>query len=117
MLRSSRHPASGALIGVGAIQGVVGVLGWTLYGLNFGALDWIITFSFSAYIVLGIVARWLPIPASLVATVLYSAFLGFQAYRNPDLITAGLVFKVPIVVLLLVAVVFSFGQRSPAEEP
>jgi hypothetical protein len=112
-IRRDKNITASALFGVAAIQVIVGAIGWFLYGGELGLLDWIITFSGGIYIALGIAARWLRLPAAIIGAVLYLAFLGLQASQGMELLMAGLIFKVPVVVLLLVAVGSAF-RRQPA---
>src|SRR5881396_2996682 len=106
-IRKDNNPTASALFGVAAIQGMVGVFGW---------LDWVITFSAAIYIALGIAARWVRLPAALIGVGLYAAFLAFQALRSVGLLMSGFIFKIPVVVLLLIAVVFAL-RRSSAARP
>ncbi|MCK6500915.1 MAG: hypothetical protein L6Q38_15670 [Nitrospira sp.] len=106
-----------ALFGVAAIQILIGSIGYFLYSGEMGLLDRIISFSGVFYIVLGIMARWARLPSAIVGAVLYAAFLAFQASRSMDLLMTGLVFKIPIVVLLVVAVLFALkGPPTSSRE-
>ena len=78
-------------------------MGWLMYSPQFGWLDWIITVSGAIYLGLALAARWMRLPASLIGTGLYGAYLGYQALNNIDLLWRGWIIKVPIVILLLVA--------------
>jgi len=62
--------------------------------------------------VLGIVARWKPLFAALTGTVLYALFLAFQAMRSIELLKSGLIIKIPIVILLIVAVIDALKRSS-----
>lgn len=112
-IRRDKNVTASALFGVAAVQILLGSIGYLLYSSEMGLLDRIISFSGFFYILLGIVARWARLPAAVVGAVLYAAFLAFQASRSMDLLMTGLVFKVPIVVLLVLAVVFAL-MRPPA---
>jgi len=111
-IRSDKNVTATALFGVAAIQILVGAMGWFLYSPQFEFLDWVITFSGLVYVALAIAARWVRLPAALIGAILYAAFLAFQASTSADLLMVGLVFKIPIVILLVVAVVFAL-RRPP----
>ena len=108
-----KNATASALLGVAAIQIVVGFLGWSVYRDRFGWLDWVIMFSGAIYIVLSIAARWARLPAAVVGAALYATFLLFQASRSVDLLMTGLIFKIPVVILLLVAILSAL-RRSAA---
>jgi len=110
-IRRDKNVTASSLFGVAGIQILVGAIGWFLYSGELGLLDRIISFSGVIYIVLGIAARWFRLPAALIGAILYAAFLAFQASRSMDLLMAGLIFKIPVVILLVVAVIFAL--RSP----
>jgi len=112
-IRKDKNPTVSALLGVSAIQIVVGFLGWSVYRDSFGWLDWIIMFSGAIYIALSITARRLRLPSALIGAALYIGFLAFQAFRSADLLMTGLIFKVPIVILLLVAVASALRRLTP----
>ena len=116
MIKKDKHSVSAALFGVAAIQAVVGCFGWSIYGSNFSPIDWVITFSFAIFVVLAILARGARIPAAIIATALYGAFLAFQATISVDLLMMGLIFKVPNVILLLVALASAFKSTKPTEQ-
>ena len=112
-IRKDKNVTASALFGVAALQILVGGLGYFLYSGEMGLLDRIISFSGVFYIALGIAARWVRLPAAVVGAVLYAAFLAFQVSRSMDLLMTGLIFKIPVVILLVVAVVFAL-RRPPA---
>jgi hypothetical protein len=114
-IRKDKNPTASSLFGVAALQILVGAFGWYLYSANFGLLDWIITFSGVVYVVLGIVARWNPLPAALTGAILYSLFLAFQAMRSIGLLMSGLIIKIPIVILLIVAVIAALKRTPPTK--
>jgi hypothetical protein len=116
-LRKDKNPTASALLGVAAIQIVVGFLGWSVYRDSFGWLDWIIMFSGAIYIALSVAARWIRLSAALIGATLYAAFLVLQAWRSTDLLMSGLIFKVPVVLLLLVAVVSALKRALPLIHP
>ena len=111
-IRKDKNVTASALFGVAAIQIVIGAIGYFVYSGEMGLLDRIISFSGVFYIALGIAARWVRLPAALIGAVLYAAFLAFQASRSMDLLMTGLIFKIPVVILLIVAVVFVL-RRPP----
>jgi hypothetical protein len=115
-IHKDKNVTASALFGVAAIQILVGALGYFLYSGEMGLLDRIISFSGVFYIALGIAARWVRVPAAVIGAILYAAFLAFQASRSMDLLMAGLIFKIPVVILLIVAVVFALRRPPTGEE-
>lgn len=116
MIKKEKHPVSAALFGVGAIQGVVGLLGWWIHGPFFEPIDWVLTFSFVVFVALGFVARRAKIAGAVMGAIVYGVFLVFQACVSTELLMAGLVFKVPICILLVGGLVFAFkGIREPSQ--
>ena len=111
-IRTDKNVTSSALFGVAAIQILIGAFGYFLYSGEMGLFDRIISFSGVFYIALGIAARWVRLPAAVIGAVLYAAFLAFQASRSISLLTTGLIFKIPIVVLLVVAIISAL-KRPP----
>jgi hypothetical protein len=111
-----KHPVSSALFGVAAIQAVVGFLGWSIHSVDFAPIDWGITFSFVLFAVLALLARWARVLAAIIATALYGGFLLLQASVSIQLLTSGLIFKVPNVVLLLVALAFALKPKKPPRQ-
>ena len=116
MIRKDKHPVSAALFGVAAIQGVVGLFGWWIRGPFFEPIDWVITFSFALFVGLALLARRAKVAAAVTGIALYVLFLVFQAFVSAELLKAGLVFKVPICVLLVGALVFAFKQTTEPSE-
>ena len=116
-LRKDKNPTVSALLGVAAIQILVGFLGWSVYRDSFGWFDWIIMFSGAIYIALSVAARWIRLSAALIGAALYAAFLALQAFRGIDWLMSGLIFKVPVVLLLLVAVVSALQRSHPPGHP
>jgi len=114
-LRKDKNVTASALFGVAAVQILVGAIGYFLYSGEMGLLDRVISFSGVFYIALGIAARWVRLPAALIGALLYAAFLAFQASHSMDLLMTGLIFKIPVVILLIVAMVFAL-KRSPTGE-
>ena len=92
---------------------------WWLYSPEFGPLDWVVTFSFLIYIALGVWARWQPVAPTVIGLLLYALFLGWQALMRPDLLTVGLIFKIPIVLLLITALVLALrnGKQPSVGSP
>jgi hypothetical protein len=116
-IRRDKNVTASALFGVAAIQILVGAIGWGIHAGQLGFIDRIITFSGVIYIVLGIAARWARLPAALIGAVLYAAYLALQASRSIDLLMKGLIFKAPVVILLVLAVVFALRSSPvPASE-
>jgi hypothetical protein len=115
-IRKDKNVTASALFGVAAIQILIGAIGYFVYSGEMGLLDRIISFSGVFYIALGIAARWTRLPAALIGAVLYAAFLAFQASRSMDLLMAGLIFKIPVVILLIVAVEFALRRPPTGEE-
>lgn len=116
MIKQQKHPVSAALIGAGAIQGLISLLAWGIHGPNFELADWLIISIFAVFFGMGILARWVPLPAALLAAVVYGMFLTWQAQINVKLLTTGLIFKVPVVLLLLAALFFAFRLRRVVKQ-
>lgn len=116
MVRNERHPVSSSLFAVAAIQAVVGFFGWSIHSPNFAPIDWVITFSFAIFASLAILARWARLPAAVIATVIYGGFLVMQVSISMELLMTGLVFKTPVVLLLLVALGLAFKGRQTTEQ-
>ena len=114
----NKNATASALFGVAAIQVLVGGIGFFLYSGELRLLDKIIAFSGGIYIVLAVAARWVRLPAALIGGVLYAAYLVLQASRSMDLLMTDLIFKIPVVILLIVAVMFALRRPPvpPAEE-
>jgi hypothetical protein len=115
-IRKDKNVTVSALLGVAAIQILLGAIGYFVHSGEMGLLDRVISFSGVFYIALGIAARWVRLPAALIGAVLYAAFLALQASRSMDLLMAGLIFKIPVVILLIVAVVFALRRPPTGEE-
>lgn len=110
-IRRDKNTTASALFGVAVIQLLVGIGGWYLYSGQLGLFDRIVCFSGAFYILLGIAARWFRFPAALIGALLYAAFLAIQASQSVDLLMTGLIFKIPIVILLLLALISAL--RNP----
>lgn len=117
MTRTKRNHVPTALMGVAAIQAVVGGIGWAVYGPQFGPLDWAITLSFLVYAALSLWSRWQPIAASCTGSLIYGLFLAYQATLGTALLFTGLVFKGPIVLLLIASVVMATKSRISGPTP
>ena len=116
MIRKDKHPVSAALFGVAALQGVVGLFGWWIHGPFFEPIDWVITFSFGLFVGLALLARRAKVAAAVIGMGLYVVFLVFQGFVSAELLMTGLVFKVPICLLLVGAVVLAFKQTRELSE-
>ena len=111
-IRRDKNVTASALFGVAAIQILIGAMAYFVYSAELGLLDRVIAFSGAFYFALGIIARWVRLPAAVIGTVLYAAFLVFQGSRSVDLLMTGLIFKIPIIILLIAAVLFAL--RGPS---
>ena len=112
MIKKDKNPVSSALFGVAGIQAVVGLLAWSIHSPGFAPIDWAITFSFAIFAALAILARRTRVPAAIIAALLYGAFLALRATISLQLLTAGLIFKIPNIVLLVVALAFAFKSNK-----
>jgi len=112
-----RHHVSSALYGVAAIQALVGVIGWAIYAPRFTIADWVLTLSFLIFLVLAILARSLPRMSAVIAGTLYASFLLLQACTSVELLFRGMIFKVPIVLLLIIALTFAFKKNVDQNLP
>ena len=110
IIRKDKNVTASALFGVAAIQIFIAAIDWFLHGFQsdrFGWIDWIFPLSGVIYIALGIAARRIRLLAAIIGGVLYAAFF----VGTSDL---WFIFKIPVVILLLVAVVSAL-KRPPAE--
>lgn len=124
-MRKDTNPTASLLFAVAALQILVGVIGWFVHRLDadveelrwilysydrvqFGWLDWAITFSGVIFAALGIVARWARLPAALFGAGLYGAFLALHASEIARWPMTGLFIKIPVAILLLAAVASAF---------
>jgi hypothetical protein len=112
MIRKDKRPASSALFGVAAIAALGDSLKWLVWGPWFRPFDWVITFSFVLFTALAILARWRPISGTVIAALWYAAILVFEASDGIRVLLSGLVFKIPIVVFLLLALVLALTSRK-----
>jgi hypothetical protein len=115
---ADKNITASALFGVAAIQILVGAIGWFIFSAQLGWIDLIVSFSGPIYIALGIAAQHRRLPAALFGATLYAAFLGTQASQSTELLMTGLIFKVPVLVLLALALVFAVkrSQSFPGAE-
>jgi len=113
-MRKERNWTAAALFGAALIQGMLGFVGWSMNGRSFAGLDWAFSWSGVIYLGLALAARWYRFSAALFAAALYAGFLALQMWHGVAALKSGLIFKVPIVALLLVAVVLGLRRRSAA---
>lgn len=117
-LQRDKNSTSSALFGVAAILILVGAFGWLLHRERFGWLDWVVTLSGGLYLALGVAARWARLPAALIGLAVFLALLGYQASLSMELLQSGLIIKLPVALLLVVALVFSvITKQGRATEP
>ena len=116
MIRKDKNPTASLLFGAAAIQCLIGLVGWSIYSNEFGWLDWVITFAFLIYVVLGLWARWAPVVPAFLGFLLYAVFLLAQACRSVELLKTGWLFKLPMVLVLTTALVcaLTFGRKGPS---
>ncbi len=104
IIRKDKNVTVSALFGVAAIQIFIAGIAWLLSG---GQIYWLFTFSAVIYIALGIAARWIRLPAAIIGSVFYAAFFA-------GISDLWIIFKIPVAILLLVAVVSAMNR--PAAE-
>jgi hypothetical protein len=116
MIRKDKRPTAALLFGVAVIQFLLSVLGWSIYGVSFTWHDWLVTFGFVAYALLGVWACWTPVAPAVIGLLLYTTFLSVQGYRDLELLKCGWEFKAPMLLMLLIAAVAAFatGQTEPS---
>jgi hypothetical protein len=105
--------ASSVLFGVAAILFLLGVAGWNTYGWD--NLSWpqrSVMFSGAIYFALSLVAKKAPMHASLAGCGLFAVYLGAQAVGDLRSVSAGLIFKVPAIILLVYALVAARRERK-----
>ena len=117
-----RNVTASALFGAAAIQILAGLFTWGLYGELLRRFQWpdqLFVLSGGFYVLLGFAARWMRRSAAMVGAALYAILLAHQAFRSIDLLKSGPLFKVPVALLLLVAVGSSLRRprASPAQPP
>ena len=115
-IQKDKNPVASALFGVAVLQGFVGLLGWFTFSPQFNWFDWLLTFSFAYYLLLGILARWARLPAALLGAIPYAALLALQATQSLDFLLTGLLFKIPVIILLAVATIFAL-KPVPKSQP
>ena len=110
IVRKDKNVTASALFGVAVIQLIIAGIDWFLHGgqfERFGWIDWLFPLSGVIYIALGIAARRIRLLAAIIGGVLYAAFF----VGSSDL---WFILKIPVMILLLVAVVSAL-KRPPAE--
>jgi hypothetical protein len=65
-----------------------------------------------AYVVLGIAARWVRIPAAAIGLILYVALLVYSGFRGTDVLVSGLAFEIPVSILLGLTLVFALRGQA-----
>jgi len=109
-----RNWAVWALLGAATLQSFLGFVGWAMNSYSFGWLDWLFSLSGGCYFVLGFVARWMPRFATLLGAGIYAVFLTLQALHSVAALKSGLIFKIPVAALLLLAVAAAiWGPAAP----
>ena len=113
-IRKEKNRTVSALCGAAAVQCLLGFVGWSMNGRSFGWLDW--AFSFSGVICLGLAlaTRRHRLSAALTGAGLYAGLLALQLLHGVAALKSGLVFKIPVVLFLLVAVVLALRRRGVA---
>jgi hypothetical protein len=111
-LRLVKGTAS-ALVSVAAIQCAMGFLQWWKQREYFNwTTSLIVSFTVGIYLLLGYYARRSQIAAAYVGVGLYAALLGYQAYHGLVYLLNDLVFQVPTIVLLVLAVLAALRQQA-----
>jgi hypothetical protein len=109
-----RPKTSGALIGAAIVHLVPGILFWAVAGLKYDLNDAIRIGGSLAFLILGIWARWTPLPPAVIALVVYGAYAALQIISGPrNLPLVIYIVHVSIMALLIIAVV-SAARRPPA---
>jgi len=112
-LRLVKGTAS-ALSGATALYCVWGFLHWQKVGDYSAWADWlIVASSVSTYLLLGIYAQRARVAAAFVGAGLFASITAFQAFQDGGLVMSGIIFKLPIAVLLLAAVWFALRHQTP----
>lgn len=114
-IQKARNWTAIALCGGALTQCMLGFVGWSMNGRGFGWLDWVFYPSGIIYLGLALSARWHPRRAALLGAGLYAGFLSLQLLHGGAALQSGLVFKIPVVLFLLVAV--SLARRRSATPP
>ena len=115
MVTHPKHTPSECLFGAALVQGIVGYAGYSSFASDprFGLTEWIITFGGAIFLALSLVSRMAPRTASLSALALFLLYLGYQASISYDRATSGLIFKTPILILLVWALISSMRMSKP----
>jgi hypothetical protein len=100
--------AASSLFGAAAIQATVGLLYWFAFAPRLGSVEWYVCFGFVIFVILGIIALSTPVFGASAGLAVYSGYLTWQALMRPELVTEGLIFKVPVLLLLLLSIVLAF---------
>ena len=116
-IRRSWNWAAWALFSAAAVQSFLGLVGWAMNSYSFGWLDWVFSLSGVFYFGLGFAARRFPLIATLLGVGLYAAFLASQVLQSVAALNSGLVFKIPVAFLLLLAVVAALWCPVAPNEP
>ena len=111
-LRKDKHPTASLLFGVAAIQLLVALFLWSIHGPQFQWIDWAYSLNFLIFVALGIWARWLPAAAAAVGFLLYAFYLGMQAAASLEVLRSGWIFKLPVAVLLTIALICGLVGRD-----
>lgn len=110
-LRKDKYPTSSLLSGVAVLQLLVALFIWSIHGSTFGWIDWAFSLDFLVFVGLAIFARWLPAIAGIIGFLLYASYLGTQATVSLEVLRSGWIFKLPVAVLLTIALVCGFVER------
>ena len=116
MIKKSKRPVSSSIYGAAAIQAVVGIMYWFIYSPLFTSIDYLFAFGFIIFLILGKIADRAPKPASVTAATLYGFYLFNQLNVSLKLFMTGLIFKIPITILLIRAIVFAFKSKPQGED-
>jgi hypothetical protein len=110
--RTPETSASSALFGIAAILFLLGVAGWNMHGWDH--LSWpqrVVMLSGAIYFALSLVAKKAPMPATLAGCALFAVYVGAQALGDPRSLSAGLILKVPVILLLIYALAAARKER------
>ena len=104
-LRKDKHPTASLLFGVAAVQLLVAFYFWSIHGGHFSA-------NFLLFVALGTWARSSPATVATISFLYYAGYLGIEAALSLDLLRSGWIFKLPVAVLLTIALVCGFVERK-----
>jgi hypothetical protein len=110
MIRRDKHPAASLLFGVAVIQLLVALFYWSIHGHEFRWADWAFSLNFLVFVALGVWARWVPAAPAAIGFLLYAVYLGAQASLSLDLLRSAWIFKLPVAILLTIALVCAFAR-------